>query len=133
TTTAATRWPICRPAVTTSAPSTRSRGAARSRCAATRSTSRPARPCTCRSSWSFPAPNRVYPTRSMARTPRGAGTGGRDMSHRIHLFKAKIHRATVTHADLDYEGSVTVSGELLDAAGIVEHEQVHIWNVTRGT
>jgi aspartate 1-decarboxylase len=55
------------------------------------------------------------------------------MSHRIHLFKAKIHRATVTHADLDYEGSVTISGELLDAAGIVEHEQIHIWNVTRGT
>lgn len=55
------------------------------------------------------------------------------MSHRIHLFKSKIHRATVTHADLDYEGSVTISGELLDASGIVEHEQVHIWNVTRGT
>jgi aspartate 1-decarboxylase len=55
------------------------------------------------------------------------------MSHRIHLFKAKIHRATVTHADLDYEGSVTISGELLEAAGILEHEQVHIWNVTRGT
>ena len=55
------------------------------------------------------------------------------MSHRIHLFKAKIHRATVTHADLDYEGSVTISGELLDASGILEHEQVHIWNVTRGT
>jgi len=53
--------------------------------------------------------------------------------HRVHLFKAKIHRATVTHADLDYEGSVTISGELLDAAGIMEHEQVHIWNVTRGT
>jgi aspartate 1-decarboxylase len=55
------------------------------------------------------------------------------MSHRLHLFKAKIHRATVTHADLDYEGSVTISGELLDAAGILEHEQVHVWNVTRGT
>ncbi len=55
------------------------------------------------------------------------------MSYRIHLFKAKIHRATVTHADLDYEGSVTISGELMDAAGILEHEQVHIWNVTRGT
>jgi aspartate 1-decarboxylase len=55
------------------------------------------------------------------------------MSHRIHLFKAKIHRATVTHADVDYEGSVTISGELLDAAGILEHEQVHVWNVTRGT
>jgi aspartate 1-decarboxylase len=34
---------------------------------------------------------------------------------------------------LDYEGSVTISGELLDAAGILEHEQIHIWNVTRGT
>ena len=52
---------------------------------------------------------------------------------RIHLFKSKIHRATVTHADLDYEGSVTISSELLDAAQILEHEQVHIWNVTRGT
>ena len=55
------------------------------------------------------------------------------MSHRLHLFKSKIHRATVTHADLDYEGSVTISGELMDAAGMLEHEQVHIWNVTRGT
>jgi aspartate 1-decarboxylase len=55
------------------------------------------------------------------------------MSHRIHLFKAKIHRATVTQADLDYEGSVTISGELLDAAGILEHEQVHVWNVTTGS
>jgi aspartate 1-decarboxylase len=51
----------------------------------------------------------------------------------LHLFKSKIHRATVTHADLDYEGSVTISGELMDAAGMLEHEQVHIWNVTRGT
>jgi aspartate 1-decarboxylase len=52
---------------------------------------------------------------------------------RLHLFKSKIHRATVTHADLDYEGSITLSGELMDAAKIVEHEQVHVWNVTRGT
>ena len=37
---------------------------------------------------------------------------------RIHLFKSKIHRATVTHADLDYEGSVTIDEDLLDAAGI---------------
>ncbi|MCB9563425.1 MAG: aspartate 1-decarboxylase [Kofleriaceae bacterium] len=55
------------------------------------------------------------------------------MSHRLHLFKSKLHRATVTHADLDYEGSVTISGDLMDAAQILEHEQVHIWNVTRGT
>lgn len=54
-------------------------------------------------------------------------------STRLHLFKSKIHRANVTHADLDYEGSVTISGELMDAAQILEHEQVHVWNVTRGT
>ena len=52
---------------------------------------------------------------------------------RLHLFKSKIHRATVTHADLDYEGSVTISAELMEAAQILEHEQIHIWNVTRGT
>lgn len=55
------------------------------------------------------------------------------MSARLHMFKSKIHRATVTHADLEYEGSVTISGELMDAAGILEHEQVHIWNVDKGT
>lgn len=55
------------------------------------------------------------------------------MSTRLHLFKSKLHRATVTHADLDYEGSVTISGELMDMANIHEHEQVHIWNVTQGT
>ncbi len=49
------------------------------------------------------------------------------------MFKSKIHRATVTHADLDYEGSVTIDSSLLDAADIMPHEHVHIWNVTRGT
>jgi aspartate 1-decarboxylase len=51
---------------------------------------------------------------------------------RITLLKGKIHRCTVTHADLDYEGSVTISEDLMAAAGIVEHEQVHVWNVTNG-
>jgi aspartate 1-decarboxylase len=55
------------------------------------------------------------------------------MAVRISLFRAKIHRATVTHADVDYEGSVTIDGALMDAAGIYEYEQIHIWNVTRGT
>ena len=55
------------------------------------------------------------------------------MSVHVHMFKSKIHRANVTDADLNYEGSVTISGELMDAAKIFEHEQVHIWNVTRGT
>jgi aspartate 1-decarboxylase len=49
------------------------------------------------------------------------------------MFLGKVHRAVVTHADLDYEGSVSVDADLLDAAGILEHEEVHVWNVTRGT
>jgi aspartate 1-decarboxylase len=49
------------------------------------------------------------------------------------FFKSKIHRATVTHADLDYEGSVSIDEDLLEAAGIWEYEAVHIWNITRGT
>jgi aspartate 1-decarboxylase len=52
---------------------------------------------------------------------------------RINMFKSKIHRATVTHADLDYEGSVTIDRDLLEAADILPNEMVHIWNVTRGT
>ena len=52
---------------------------------------------------------------------------------RRSLFKSKIHRATVTHADLDYEGSVTIDEDLMDAAGIWEYEAIHIWNITRGT
>ena len=54
-------------------------------------------------------------------------------SMRRTLFKSKIHRATVTHADLDYEGSVSIDEDLLEAAGIWEYESVHIWNITRGT
>ncbi len=52
---------------------------------------------------------------------------------RRRMFLSKIHRATVTHADLDYEGSVTIDADLLDAANMLEHEEVHVWNVTRGT
>jgi aspartate 1-decarboxylase len=52
---------------------------------------------------------------------------------KLNVFKSKIHRATVTHADLSYEGSVTVDANLLDAAEILPYEAVHIWNVTRGT
>jgi aspartate 1-decarboxylase len=49
------------------------------------------------------------------------------------FFRSKIHRATVTHADLDYEGSVTIDEDLMDAAGMWDYEAVHIWNITRGT
>lgn len=49
------------------------------------------------------------------------------------MLKSKIHRATITHADLHYEGSITVPPVLLRAADILEYEAVNIWNVTRGT
>jgi aspartate 1-decarboxylase len=52
---------------------------------------------------------------------------------RRSLFKSKIHRATVTHADLQYEGSVTIDEDLLRAADILPYERVHIWNASNGS
>jgi aspartate 1-decarboxylase len=49
------------------------------------------------------------------------------------MLKSKIHRATVTHADVNYEGSLTLDADLLEAADILPFEEVHLWNVTRGT
>ncbi|MFT4060160.1 MAG: aspartate 1-decarboxylase [Legionella sp.] len=49
------------------------------------------------------------------------------------MLKSKIHRATITEADLDYEGSITISPELLKAANILPYEAVNVWNVTAGT
>jgi aspartate 1-decarboxylase len=49
------------------------------------------------------------------------------------MFKSKIHRATVTAADVNYEGSITVDAGLLEAADILPYEEVHVWNITRGT
>lgn len=48
------------------------------------------------------------------------------------MCKSKIHRATVTDSNLNYEGSVTIDGALLDAADIREYEQVHVVNVANG-
>ena len=48
------------------------------------------------------------------------------------LLKSKIHRATVTHCELHYEGSCGIDQDLLDASGIRTNEQVHIWNVSNG-
>lgn len=50
----------------------------------------------------------------------------------VTLMKAKLHRATVTQADLDYEGSIAIDADLLDAAGILPHEQVDVLNITNG-
>ncbi len=52
---------------------------------------------------------------------------------KLNVFKSKIHRGTVTHADVDYEGSVAIDADLLDAAQILPFEAIHIWNVTQGT
>jgi aspartate 1-decarboxylase len=50
----------------------------------------------------------------------------------ITMFKCKIHRATVTQADLNYRGSLTVDRDLMDAAGMREYEQVQVLNITNG-
>lgn len=50
----------------------------------------------------------------------------------LTLLKAKLHRACVTHAELDYEGSCAIDADLLDASGIREYEQIHIYNVANG-
>ena len=50
----------------------------------------------------------------------------------LTLLKAKIHRATVTHAELHYEGSCAIDGDWLDLSGIREYEQIQIYNVDNG-
>ncbi|MBX7058452.1 MAG: aspartate 1-decarboxylase [Leptospirales bacterium] len=50
----------------------------------------------------------------------------------ISLCKAKIHRATITQAELHYPGSLTVDEDLLEAAGILPYEHVHVVNVNNG-
>jgi aspartate 1-decarboxylase len=49
------------------------------------------------------------------------------------MLKSKIHRATVTDADLNYEGSITIDRNLMEAADIFNNEAVDVWNVTYGT
>ena len=48
------------------------------------------------------------------------------------LLKSKIHRVAVTHCELHYEGSCAIDEDLMEAANIVENEQIHIWNVDNG-
>ena len=49
------------------------------------------------------------------------------------LLLAKIHGAIVTEANVNYEGSITIPRKLLESSGLLPHESVHVWNVTRGT
>ncbi len=50
----------------------------------------------------------------------------------INIFKGKIHRATVTEADLNYVGSITIDSQLLEAAGILPGEKVQVANINNG-
>ena len=50
----------------------------------------------------------------------------------LTLLKCKLHRACVTHAELDYEGSCAIDERLMALAGIREYEQIQIYNVTNG-
>ncbi|MEM9422487.1 MAG: aspartate 1-decarboxylase [Pseudomonadota bacterium] len=50
----------------------------------------------------------------------------------LKMLKAKLHGATLTMTDLHYEGSIAIDADLLDAAGILPHEHVDIWNITNG-
>jgi aspartate 1-decarboxylase len=48
------------------------------------------------------------------------------------MLKGKLHRVTVTHSELEYEGSCAIDGHLLETVGIREYEQIEIYNVTNG-
>ena len=48
------------------------------------------------------------------------------------MLRAKLHRATITEADLDYEGSLTIDKDLLDAVGIIPFERVKVYNINNG-
>jgi len=50
----------------------------------------------------------------------------------LTLLKCKLHRACVTHSELHYEGSCAIDGRLLEAAGILEYEQIQIYNINNG-
>ena len=50
----------------------------------------------------------------------------------IEILKSKIHRATVTQADLDYIGSITIDEDLMDAVNLIENEKVDIYDVSNG-
>ena len=50
----------------------------------------------------------------------------------IEVLKSKIHRATITHADLHYVGSLSIDEDLMDAANLIENEKISIYNITNG-
>lgn len=50
----------------------------------------------------------------------------------IRILKSKIHRATVTETDLNYEGSLALSQELIEASGLIPYEEVSVFNINNG-
>lgn len=50
----------------------------------------------------------------------------------IEVLKSKIHRCTITEADLNYVGSIAIDEDLMEAAQLIENEKVHIYNITNG-
>jgi aspartate 1-decarboxylase len=76
-----------------------------------------------------PSPKPYMAVRVRGRSPRVEAP---ETAMLVTLMKAKLHRATVTQADLEYEGSIAIDGDLLDASGILPHEQVDVLNITNG-
>jgi aspartate 1-decarboxylase len=50
----------------------------------------------------------------------------------IDVLKSKIHRATITEADLNYIGSIAIDEDLMDVVNLIENEKVHIYNINNG-
>lgn len=50
----------------------------------------------------------------------------------LRMFKSKIHRATITQADLHYKGSLTLDKDLMEAAGMLPYEEIHVLNINTG-
>lgn len=63
-----------------------------------------------------------------------AGFGAMDEGGHVHfpILYSKIHRATVTSADLHYEGSITIDRRLMDLADLLPHQQVQVYNIANG-
>ena len=51
----------------------------------------------------------------------------------LSMMRAKLHSVTVTGCDVDYEGSIAIDEDLLEASGLLVNEEVHVWNVTSGS
>jgi aspartate 1-decarboxylase len=65
----------------------------------------------------------------------GLAFSGRDLERRMYrqFLLGKIHRATITRADLNYVGSITLDPLLIEAAGFMENEKIDIYNITNGS